>query len=168
MRSHTFIGIIIILLGLSILFNIPFFSYLIAFVILWLGIKVLMGEGASPTGFTSTRGVIHDDFLRRVLIFSGISSKLESDDYEGTDLVSVFGGGKLDASGVKTSKKEVDIELVAIFGGLKMKLPKGWSIKNEGVAIFGGFNDNTRPSPKTGVVVHLKGVAIFGGVEIVN
>lgn len=168
MKSHTLVGIIIILVGLSILFHFAIFNFLFAFVILWIGVKMLTGQGSSFGGFTETKGTLRSDYLRRVLVFSGINAKLLSQSLEGIEIVSIFGGGELDATGVSTKKKDVDIELVSIFGGMKIRLPKSWNVKSEGMGIIGGFNDKTSPSAKSVVTVHLKGVAIFGGAEAIN
>lgn len=115
-----------------------------------------------------TKGVLRSNFLKRVLVFSGINAKLASDNFEGMELVCIFGGGELDLTEAATKKKDVDIELVAIFGGMKIRLPKGWNVKSEGTGIIGGFNDRTNPSGKSSTTVHLRGVAIFGGVEVIN
>jgi hypothetical protein len=169
MRGHQLAGLIIILIGLSILFNFPIFNFLFAFIILWIGVKILTGQGKSFGGMvTKTGGTISEDFVKRVLIFSGIKAKLKTDNFEGMDVVSIFGGGEIDASGVKTKKTSIDIDLVSIFGGLKLTLPKGWVVKSEGAGIIGGFNNNTNVSGKSTVTVHLKGAAIIGGVEVVN
>lgn len=168
MKSHTLAGLIIILIGLSILFHFPIFSFLFAFVILWIGVKIMTGQGSSFGGFMETKGVLRSNNLKRVLVFSGINAKLTADNFEGMELVCIFGGGELDANTAVSKKKDVDIEVVAIFGGLKLRIPKSWKVKSEGTGIIGGFNDRTNPPGKSTTTVHLRGVAIFGGVEIVN
>jgi hypothetical protein len=169
MRSHTLLGIIIILLGLSILFHFPIINFLFAFVILWIGVKILTGQNQMFGNLASqTKGTLNEDFVNRVMIFSGIKAKVGSQSFEGAELVTIFGGGEIDASEVKAKGNKVTLDLVAIFGAIKVKVPKGWSVKSEGVGILGGFNNNTVSSPKSTVTVNLKGAAIFGGVEVVN
>jgi hypothetical protein len=56
---------------------------------------------------------------------------------------------------------------VAVFGGLKVRIPKNWKVKSEAVGIIGGFDNRTR-NEKADIVVHVKGVAMMGGVEITN
>jgi predicted membrane protein len=169
MKGHTFIGLIIILFGLSILFHFEIFNFLFAIIILWIGYKVITGQGHAFSDFDGNiKGTISEDYLKRVLIFSGINTTLKSQKFEGMDFVMIFGGGELDASNVKTKKENIDIDLVAIFGGLKLRIPKGWNVRSEGVGIIGGFNNNSDSATKPTVTIHLKGVAIFGGVEVVN
>lgn len=169
MRGHQLAGIIIILIGLSILFHFAIFNFLFAFIILWIGIKILTGQSQMfGSVMSSTKGTLSEDFVRRVLIFSGIKTKLRTENFEGMDVVAIFGGGEIDATGVKTKKNNIDVDIVAIFGGIKFIVPKGWSVKSEGAGIIGGFDNKTDFSGKPTVTIHLKGAAIFGGVEVVN
>jgi len=168
MRGHNFIGVIIIIIGLSILFSFPFFNIIFALILLWVGVRIVSGRSWSGGPWKQATGIIKEDFLRRVLVFSSLQSKLKTESFEGMEIVAIFGGGELDASAISTKKTNVDINLVTIFGGIKLKLPKGWTVKNEGAGILGGFDNNTTPSSKSSVIVHLKGVAMFGGVEVEN
>jgi predicted membrane protein len=168
MKAHTVAGIIIILIGLSILFRFPVINFIIAFFILWIGVKILTGQGRMGNFWSETKGSINEDYFRRVLVFSGIRTKLSTQNFEGMELVTIFGGGEIDAAAVSTKKSNIDIDLVSIFGGVKLRIPKGWTVKSEGTGIMGGFNNGTESPAKSGVTVHLKGAAIFGGVEIVN
>jgi hypothetical protein len=169
MKSHTLLGIIIILIGLSILFRFPILNFIFAFVILWIGVKILSGQGKMfGSVASSTKGVLNEDTLSRVLIFSGLKTKLITENFEGMDVVTVFSGGEIDAGSVKTKKSKIDIDLVSVFGGLKLVIPKGWQVKSEGVGIIGAFNNNTDSVSKSPVTIHLRGAAIFGGVEVVN
>lgn len=165
-KNNVFFGILIILIGLSFLFNFSFFRFLFAAFIIWLGIRLLTGEEQKfDYGF---KGKVHEDFLKRILIFSGINEKVVSNDFQGTDLVAIFGGGEVDLSEVKLSKGKAELNLVAIFGGLKIKVPKNCNIRSEGIGILGGFNNKASGSSKNTASVLIRGVAIFGGVEIVN
>lgn len=169
MRGHTLAGVIIILIGLSILFSFPVFNFVFALIVLWIGVRILTGRhGKHVNYWGESKGTINEDYLRRVLVFSGIQTKLKSENFEGAELVTIFAGGEIDASNVTTKKSNIDIDLVAVLGGIKLRIPKGWQVKSEGMGILGGYDNNTEPSSKSGVVVHLKGVAILGGVEVVN
>ena len=169
MKRHPLAGLIIIAVGLSILFSFHFFSFIMGIIVLWIGVKILTGHNRRFGDFAyDVRGMLNEDYLKRVLVFSGINTKLKTENFEGMELVVVFGGGEIDASQVKTKKTNVDIDLVAILGGVKVRIPKGWAVKSEGMGMLGGFDNRTEVSGKPLVTVHLKGVAILGGVEVVN
>jgi predicted membrane protein len=166
MRAHTFAGLIIVLFGLSFLFRFPIFNVVVALLIIWVGVRVFTGK-EKDFNF-QTKGVISEDVFRKILIFSGIDAKLISKNFKDAEVVTIFGGGNIDMSEVKTKESGIDMDLVAIFGGIKIKIPKDWKIESEGVGMFGGFKDNTDAPSKPSVTVHLKGAAIFGGIEVAN
>ena len=167
MRGHTIFGVIVILIGLSILLHFAFFNFLFALIIIWIGVRILTGHRYDPWGM-ETEASEGEDFLSRVFIFSGLRKKMTSDNFEGMNVAVIFGGGEIDLTGVKTQKTDLDLEINAVFGGLKLKIPKTWKIKSDAVGILGGFNNMTASPEKPAATVHLKGSAIFGGIEIVN
>jgi predicted membrane protein len=165
-QSRIIIGVLIILIGLNFLFNLNLVRIIIAGFIIWLGLRVIMGSERRFDYSEQTEA--EEDKVDRVLVFSGINKKFISSNFQGTNIVAVFGGGEIDLSDVKTKEKEVILEFTAVFGGLKVILPKSWAVKSEGVGIIGGFDNKTKLSGKKTVDVKLKGAAILGGVEIVN
>lgn len=91
---------------------------------------------------------------------------VEMDDFEEGRVVAVFGGVDLDMSGVKTSGKTVDLELVAVMGGIRVKVPKNWKVVNKSTSVAGGVDDRTSGSGD--VVLRIQGAAVLGGIEISN
>ena len=166
MKNHTFIGIIIIFVGLSILFKFPIFNAIFAIFIIWIGIKIISGKNKNYK--FNVKGNFSEDVIERVLVFSGIDLKLTSQNFKGGELVSVFGGGDIDLSTVSTDEKIVKLDVVSIFGGFKIKVPKGWQVKSSGMGIIGAFNNTTDAPTKAANILKVEGVAIFGGGEITN
>jgi predicted membrane protein len=168
MNIRILIGLIIIFLGLSILFNFdfPIFKILLALLFIFIGWKVVTNKTADMpmVGQSSTA---REDLLKRVMIFSGINTKIQSDNFSGGEVVAIFGGGDIDLSEVKVKGDSLELNLVAIFGGLKITVPDDWNVKTEGVGVLGGF-ENKADTKKSSVTAVIKGVAIFGGVEIVS
>ena len=89
-----------------------------------------------------------------------------SSDFIGGKAVSIFSGTELDLSKVKMKGKTAELQLVAIYGGLKCIVPKDWRVESDGVGILGGFTNNTSGGESHKLII--TGAAIFGGVEIVN
>jgi predicted membrane protein len=68
---------------------------------------------------------------------------------------------------VELAPGNVEIEIVAIFGGSTLVVPNDWNIKLEVFNIFGGYSDKRiRGQVDFNKTVIVKGVAIFGGGEI--
>lgn len=165
-NPRTIVGLIIMLAGVSALFEFPFFKILFACLLIYIGYRIITGAGRDWSYPRQTES--KDDDLKQVFIFSGINKKILSSNFEKAEVVAVFGGGEVDLSGVKTDKKTIPMDFVAIFGGLKIILPKDWNVRSEGVGIVGGFTNKTTGVESGKVTAHVKGVAIFGGVEITD
>jgi hypothetical protein len=60
------------------------------------------------------------------------------------------------------------IDVVQLFGGVKLIVPSNWELKSDVTAILGGFDDkrNTPQSPYAGKKLIVTGFVMFGGVEI--
>lgn len=163
-QIRIFIGLFIIAMGLGFLFDLPVLRILFPALIIFLGVKILMGWG-KPTILKSG---IKENKFSRVLVFTGIDSKVTSNDFRGAEVVAVFGGGDIDFSEVKTKATKLKLTFVTVFGGLKIKVPATWNVLTEGVGIMGAFDNKSKTSAKTKIDAHIEGVAIFGGVEIVS
>lgn len=166
-QTRLIFGVFIILIGLSVLIDLPVLKILFALFVVWLGMRVIVGREGGFIDFRE-KTEAHEDEIKRVLVFTGINKKFVSSDFKGGEIVAVFGGGDIDLSDVKTKQKELTLELTAVFGGLKVKLPSSWSIKSEGVGILGGYDNKTQLKGRKTVDATIKGAAIFGGVEIVS
>jgi hypothetical protein len=164
-NSRIFLGAIIIIFGVSILFNIDIIRILFPLLLIWLGIRIIGGKTSSPF---LTKSESHEGKIKHVAIFSEMNQKVQHDNLEEGEIIAILGGGNIDLSAVKTKNKRVKLDLVAILGGIKVTLPPNWSVRSEGVGILGGFNNNAGTDVKKTVEVEVKGVAILGGVYIVN
>lgn len=115
-------------------------------------------------------GLDKNDFIDSVSVFGGNHHKIYSKNFKGGDVIAVFGGSDInltqaDFEGV------VKLDIVAIFGGVKIVIPPGWEVKSEVTAIFGGTDDKRTlgvPAVEPRKVLIIEGVAMFGGVDIRN
>jgi len=160
------IGLFVILLGLSMLFGFPLLKVFVGVVIILVGIRMVTGK--NNRWDYQFRGETDEEVFKRVLICSGINTKLTSSAFEGAEVTVICGGGEIDFSGVTTKLENVELNFVAIVGGLKVRLPKDWTVRSEGVGIIGGFDNKTKAPTKPAVVAVIKGAAIIGGIEIVR
>lgn len=169
MSSKIIVGLIIILLGLSVLFgvDIPIFQILFALLIIWLGVRILTGGGGWTVG-SSQESTSRENRVKAVLVFSGMNRKLVSEGFEGGEIVAVFGGGDLDLSEAKAGNNNMKITVVTVFGSVKIIAPTSWRVETEGIGILGGYNNRTVGKETAKSVLRIDGVAIFGGVDILN
>lgn len=160
------IGAIFIILGLSELSGIDMGRYIGPLFLIGIGWIILNGKKhyrSSHSGATETTDTPE---LNEVLIFSGTDRKVETADFRGGKIVTVFGGAEIDLSKAKTTKKELKLETVAVFGGIRVKIPANWIVVSEVAAILGGMDNTTKKGKQSNTVLRLTGAAVFGGIEV--
>ncbi|HEX3082477.1 MAG TPA: DUF5668 domain-containing protein [Candidatus Saccharimonadia bacterium] len=106
--------------------------------------------------------------VNQTAIFSGAKSKVQTKDFKGGQIMSLFGGVELDLRD-SDIKGRASLDVTAIFGGAEIRVPEAWSVVTTGVPIFGGWKDKTVKPGKAGApVLEIRGAAIFGGFEVKN
>jgi len=111
-----------------------------------------------------------DDILDSVNVFGGSHQNVFSKNFKGGDVIAIFGGSDINLTQADF-EGTIILEVVAIFGGLKIVIPPSWEVKSEVTAIFGGMDDKRAmgqviDGPRK--IIIIKGVALFGGVDIRN
>lgn len=105
-----------------------------------------------------------------VSIFNGVKRTVSTQDFRGGEAVNIFGGTEINLTHADI-QEQAALEITAIFGGVKLIVPKNWEVRTEVTSIFGGVEDKRYgaveviPEQKI-LVVH--GTVIFGGVDIVS
>lgn len=111
------------------------------------------------------------DFFDDFVIFGGREVFINSRNFIGGKITTIFGGAEYDLRQAYLSQNGSVVDCVCIFGGTGFKVPPDWTVKNEVTTVFGGFSD------KRGLTAHevkddpskiliVKGFCAFGGVEV--
>jgi Domain of unknown function (DUF5668) len=121
--------------------------------------------------------------LKEVAIFFGVKRRVQSQDFQGGELVSVFGSIELDLSEALIAAPErledgrrvprgAVLEASAVFGAIDIIVPRTWRVITEGAGVFGAYEDKTvPPRPEPGLdlpTLILRGGAVFGAVTLRN
>lgn len=112
--------------------------------------------------------------LNEAVVFGGLERRMTSQDFQGGDVTTIFGGAELDLTEANMQAKEATLAITAIFGGVEIRVPPNWQVAFRGAPIFGGIEDKTRtarvadPSNSDIKVLVITGAVIFGGLEIKN
>lgn len=160
--ARFIIGLIFIILGISAFTGFDFGRYIGPLILITIGFLILRG----PSRNSSSRKT-EQDFLNEVLIFSGMQRSVMSKNFDGGKIVAVFGGADLDISKCDTKEKKINMELVSVFGGIKLRIPENWYVTSEAVGIIGGVDNKTSAKTRK-IELHINGAAIFGGIELIN
>jgi len=117
-----------------------------------------------------SRGMIGDDVIDYVNIFSGGERQIVSQNFKGGKISAVFGGIELDLTKAKLAPGRNDLEIACIFGGATIIVPDSWFVTIEVTPILGGFSDSRKLSPgrsfDTSSQLVIKGAVVFGGGEV--
>jgi Domain of unknown function (DUF5668)/Cell wall-active antibiotics response 4TMS YvqF len=126
--------------------------------------------GAPPWGGTVSGSTANR--LNEETVFGGVKQRVDSQEFEGGYLSSVFGGIEIDLRGANTKLDELKIQADAVFGGIELILPSHWNTTVRGSGIFGGFEDKTHPptvaAGEKRPHLMVTGSAVFGGVSVRN
>ena len=126
-----------------------------------------LGDGAFPhSNFADA-----DNKLHEWTVFGGVSRVVNSVDFQGGQLFSLFGGIEIDLRRAQIVRRDtpVVIEANTSFGGVSIKVPDTWRVAVRGVGIFGGYVDETIRSQQSNPLAPLlvvTGFAAFGGVVV--
>ena len=111
-----------------------------------------------------------EDYIDLTTVFGSIKKKIFSKSFKGGQTTNIFGGTDIDLTQADIEGR-IAIDIVQVFGGVKLLVPANWEVKPELTSIFGGIEDK-RPAPtqptngqKTLVI---SGTSLFGGIEIVS
>jgi hypothetical protein len=165
MNARIIIGFVFILLGVSALTGMDLGRYIGPAFLIAIGIMILSRQGTKSRKISA--GSMSQDSLNEVFVFSGSNKQVKSQNFSGGKITAVFSGAEFDLTEVKTGQKQIPLEVAAVFGGVKLIVPKDWKVISEAVGIVGGV-DNRADSEKAAVELHVSGAAVFGGIEIAN
>jgi predicted membrane protein len=119
-----------------------------------------------------TGGSNHEeDYIRSSTIFGGAKKNIISKNFKGGEVKAIFGGSELNFMQADISGK-AELEITAVFGGVKLIVPRNWEVQSELSTFCGGIEDNTIVNNDVNAenkkVLILNGNAVFGGIEIVS
>ncbi len=103
-------------------------------------------------------------------IFGGRKDMLRSVPADGEQLIALFGGVEYDLSELELPES-LRLSTLAMFGGVKIIVPRDTEVVFRGFALFGGQSfKRLRDAPSDGPrsVIYLNAVAMFGGIEVIE
>lgn len=173
--SEKTAGIIVMAVGAFFMIPLLFRETFHMYNMFWPSIFIIVGIifiVSRQKGFHSvtTKGVVGDDYVDYVNVFSGGERQIISQNFKGGKITAIFGGIELDLTKAGLAPGVSELELACIFGGATLIVPDDWYITIEVTPILGGFSDSRKLLPGRAIdpSKHLviKGAVIFGGGEI--
>jgi predicted membrane protein len=138
---------------------------------LWPVILVIVGLSLILKPFRRRGATIGEDtgVFEATAILGGATRKLSAADFQGGDAIAIMGGCEIDLRDCGSEGGPAEIDTFAFWGGIEIKVPQDWEVQVKGIAVLGGYSDETRTIEGDGhKVLVITGTAIMGGVEIGN
>ena len=170
MNPRTIVGTGLILFGIGFLTDFPIFSTFFALLLIYLGVYLTSGKRlrnlfpSSRKSKTSSQ----ENWINQVMIFSGSHHSNTSQAFEGGEIVAVFAESELDLRKAKCDSDQISLELVAVFGNLKVRIPSDWTVRSSGTGVLGTFRSHAAQPEKSVCTLRIDGAAVFGAIEISN
>ncbi|HRJ05992.1 MAG TPA: DUF5668 domain-containing protein [Candidatus Saccharibacteria bacterium] len=159
-------GLAVTILGGALLLRTLEYTDLNVFQLFWpviiilVGLSILFNRTASGT-FKTDKTL--DDVTA---VLGGVESNNTSSDYKGGKATAVMGGVTLDLRKA-TIKKEATLQVLSFWGGVEVKVPEGWVIKNRTNAILGGVEVKVpTETKKDAPILYIVGDVIMAGVDV--
>jgi len=139
--------------------------------IIALGIYIIFKQRKETTTEERVLNGYHsDDFFDDTSVFGGSNRIVNSKNFKGGNITAIFGGSEIDLTNAEITDGTAVIDVLTIFGGTTLIVPRDWNIQISVTPIFGGFGNKVRREPGANVdlskTLVIKGTAIFGGGEV--
>jgi predicted membrane protein len=123
-----------------------------------------MGRRGRPAAGDEAAGTVSG-----FAVLGSVKRRSTSSAFRGGDVSAVLGGCEIDLRQAALAPEGAEIDALAFWGGVEIRVPSDWQVEVRGTPVLGGFEDVTRSEATPGdrrLVV--KGLAIMGGVEVRN
>lgn len=129
------------------------------------GTETVIDRGGRHYSLTSD-----DDFLSRRVAFSGLEFKIESQAWRGGELVVTAGGVEMDLRQASLDPAGAVLDVRVLMGGIDLRVPDTWQIKNQVTPLLGGADDMTRSTQGStdAPTLRVVGSVTLGGISIHN
>ena len=153
-----------VLLLLSNLYDLSFWSVAWPLVIVAIGVWLILGRELSPT-------TIDADTVNLSAVFGGVETVSNARNLKGGSLTAFCGGIVLDLHQATPAMDGARLLATAAFGGIEIRVPRGWRVAVDGSPIFGGFENSTDSEselPDSAPRLTIKASVLFGALEVNN
>jgi len=105
------------------------------------------------------------DSFHVIAVMAGNSPSVGSQRFKRGEAVAVMGGCEIDLTKARIVDEAV-IDVLAFWGGIEIRVPRGWQVVGRVAQILGGYEDKTSSAPEGAPRLIVRGSAIMGGVEV--
>ena len=105
-----------------------------------------------------------------LVILGAVKRKLDAPNFQGGEGLCIFGELEIDLRRARIPEPgyPIILDITAIFGAAKIRVPETWRVSINGVGVFGNYEDKTIPPvlSSNAPALVITGYSIFGNVEV--
>jgi len=102
--------------------------------------------------------------FRAIAVMSGNVRRVGAQLTSG-DAVACMGACDIDLTAAHIDGEAI-VDVLAFWGGIGIKVPRGWEVVSRVTPILGGYDDKTSEAPDGAPRLIIRGAAIMGGIEV--
>lgn len=150
-----------------------FWSAVWALILVALGWSITWGLRKKKAIEDAFKSMMHgsdhaDQTISQKVIFGGSEIRSSSQDFQGGNLRAIAGGIDLDLRNAEI-RETATIDVVAIMGGIEIRVPPHWRVVTNGSPILGGIENKTADHRGDNVIaptLTINASIVMGGLEI--
>ena len=107
-----------------------------------------------------------DSEVSMTSVFGRSETQVATPEFRGGRLRVIFGSGDLELNEAGLADSGAMVNVIAIFGGVSIRVPHQWDVNIRTRAIFGGVESKRTPPASAEGQLTITGWRLFGGVTI--
>lgn len=159
------VGIILLLTLRGILDTSTVSKLFIPFILVLIGLSIIFNNIIKNKITEKIREKRKDELEPIVATFAEQKINMDDEEFKGANIDVVFTSVALDLQKAKITKEAV-IKASSIFGGIEIKVPSDANIKVKSRPIFGGVSNKILNKVENEKTIYIEAFCLFGGVEI--
>lgn len=136
-------------------------AWIAPLVLILIGLRLLLRPSRKP--FETVAGHRTIDLIAA---FTGRELTIAGERFEGGKVTATFGGVELDLRQAVLPPEGATLEVVAVLGGVELRLPAGWDVRVDGPVVLGGIEEKLLPALPGAPVLELRATVVLGGIEV--
>jgi len=119
---------------------------------------------------TSAEPALASPVVSEFAFMAGVKRRVRVADFRGGFVTAVMGGVELDLRQSRIDTAPVTLDVVALWGGLELKVPVDWKVETRVVPFMGGFEDKSKSIGASDASPRLvvRGYAVMGVIIVSN
>jgi hypothetical protein len=134
----------------------------------WPIVLILCGGGLLFGWGRRRMGTVDEAEVTGLALLSSSRVATRSVSFRRAAVTAVLGGMTLDLTRATPVPEGAAVSATAVFGGVDVVVPPGWSVSIRGLPLFGGWDDTTARTADGPDVprLEIQALVVFGGLEV--